>query len=147
VYLLIRPHICSFYCSTECSGTDGCYVGNNLYQKQCNDQSIDQLFTVVGNTIRSTFDQSLCFTVMGYDRAIDTDGDPITTPIELQLCNENNSLQQFVGYNSSGKFELNPINRTDRCLTAHHFPKSYEMIYPRDCINARIDHSSSYIAF
>jgi hypothetical protein len=145
---VIRPlYICSFNCPTECSGTDGCYVGNNVYQKQCNNESIDQLFTVVGNTIRSTFDPSLCFTVMGYHRAIDTDGDPITTPIELQLCDENNSLQQFVGYKSSGMFELNPIHRTDRCLTAHHFPKSYEMIYPRDCINARIDHSSSYIAF
>jgi hypothetical protein len=38
--------------------------------------------TVIGNTVRPTHDQSLRFTIMGYDRAIDTDGDPITTPKE-----------------------------------------------------------------
>jgi hypothetical protein len=50
---------------------------------------------------------------LGYSTAKDTDGDPITSPIELKDCN-GDSDQEFVGFQSNGEFELQPQNRGDR---------------------------------
>ena len=82
---------------------------------------------------------------MGYGRARDTDGLTITTPIKLQSCKENNSNQQFVGFKSSGKFELSPTGNSRRCLSQNHHPKSREKIFPKSCTNARRDATSNWI--
>ena len=45
------------------------------------------------------------FAHLGYSTAKDTDGDPITSPIELKDCN-GDSDQEFDGFQSNGGFEL-----------------------------------------
>lgn len=134
------------YLSLECSSSSNCIVGNEIIIKHCSLAS-DQKFTEVGGTIRPAIDTSLCFTIMGYDRAEDNDGDPITDPIQLQPCENENPNQQFVGFQSSGKFELSPIDRADRCLGQAHHPKSYEMIHPKSCAIARRDTTSSWVTY
>jgi hypothetical protein len=114
---------------------------------ECDETAIDQRFTAVGGTIRPAADPSLCFTIMGYGEAQDFDGVTIATPIQLQLCEVNNSNQQFVGYQSSGNFELSPLDRADRCLGSNHHPKAFEFIFPGVCENARSATTSEWIAY
>ena len=132
---------------SECESSSDCNIGDLIWIKSCSATATDQRFTAVGQTIRPVIDQNLCFTVMGYGTAQDTDGSTITTPIQLQSCEENNSNQQFVGFQSSGKFELKPIGNQDRCLAQLHHPKSNEKIYPRLCTNARTDTTSNWITY
>ncbi|KAL3816444.1 hypothetical protein ACHAXA_001026 [Cyclostephanos tholiformis] len=133
------------YCM-ECSSSNDCKVGNEIIIKHCS-SARDQKFTEVGGTIRPAMDTTLCFTVMGYGRAEDNDGDPITEPIQLQSCDGDNSNQKFVGFRNSGRFELGPIGHTDRCLGQAHHPKSYEMIHPKSCATGRIDTTSYWITY
>jgi hypothetical protein len=133
----------------ECSGTNNCFATNLLYIKKCNDAAMDQLFIAFEDkTLRPKMDTTLCFTVMSYDMAEDHDGRPITEPIQLQLCN-NHDNQQFVGYDdSSKKFELHPISRSEeRCLGQFHHPKEYEMVYPNLCDWSRDDNTSNWIVY
>jgi hypothetical protein len=114
---------------------------------ECDETAIDQRFNAAGGTIRPAADPSLCFTIMGYDEAQDFDNVTITTPIQLQSCVENNSDQQFVGYQSSGNFELSPLDRADRCLGSFHEPKAFELIYPRNCEFARKATTSEWTTY
>lgn len=84
---------------------------------------------------------------MGYDRDEDTDGVRITTPIQLRFCEEDDTNQQFVGYDTSDKFELSPIDRPERCLGQFHHPKSYEKVYPKYCTWGRIDNTNYWITY
>ena len=132
---------------SECESSSDCNVDDLIWMRSCSATATDQRFTSLGLTIRPAIDQNLCFTIMGYGTAQDTDGLTITTPIQLKLCEENNRNQQFVGFQSSGKFELKPIENQERCLAQLHHPKSYEKIFPRLCTNARRDTTSNWITF
>ena len=83
------------------------------------------------------------FAHLGYSTAKDTDGDPITTPIELKDCN-GDSDQEFDGFQSNGGFELRPQNRGDRCLGTNHHPKSSEKVHPKSCSQGRGDTTSEW---
>jgi hypothetical protein len=124
------------YCM-ECSGS--CREGQEIRIMRCGGDK----FVVVGNTIRPASDTSLCFTVMGYSTAKDTDGDPITEPIQLKDCN-GDSDQEFDGFQSNGGFELRPQNRGDRCLGTNHHPKSSEKVHPKSCSQGRGDTTSEW---
>ncbi|KAL3786241.1 hypothetical protein ACHAW5_000997 [Stephanodiscus triporus] len=133
--------------SSECSSSGDCNLDDFIIIKDCSPSARDQQFTAVGLTIRPTIDPTLCFTIMGYGTAKDFDDVTITTPIQLKLCEENNSNQQFVGYRSSGKFELSPFGRADRCLGSFHHPKPYEKIHPKSCTAGRIHTTSEWIKY
>ena len=124
------------YCM-ECSGS--CREGQEIRIMRCGGDK----FVAVGNTIRPSSDTSLCFTVMGYSTAKDTDGDAITTPIELKDC-DGDSDQEFDGFQSNGGFELRPKNRGDRCLGTNHHPKSAEKVHPKSCSQGRGDTTSEW---
>jgi hypothetical protein len=138
--------------SSECSSSGDCNIGDLIRIESC-DSYCDQLFTTVrqsnavGHTICPAINPMSCFTIMGYKTMLDTDGVTITTPIQLQLCEENNSNQTFIGYQSSGKFELSPIDRPECCLSQFLHPKSYEKIYPKYCTTARRDTTSNWITY
>jgi len=133
--------------SSECESSGDCNIGDLIRIKDCDDTARDQQFNAVGQTIRPAIDQTLCFTIMGYGRGEDTDGETITTPIQLQLCEENDGNQQFVGFKSAGKFELSPLENPQRCLGQLHHPKLYEKIYPRLCTYGRKDDTSNWITY
>ena len=120
--------------SSECDGSS-CRQGDNILIQRCGSY-ITQQFVASGLTIRPASDTSLCFTIMGYSSARDTDGNIITEPIQLQECN-GNSNQEFNGYQSNGQFELTPKNRGDRCLGTAHHPKSSEKVHPKSCEGGR----------
>ena len=92
--------------SSECESSSDCNIGDLIWIKSCSATATDQRFTAVGQTIRPAIDQNLCFTIMGYGTAQDTDGSTITTPIQLQLCEENNSLWDFKVVESSSSNQL-----------------------------------------
>jgi len=133
--------------SSECSSSSDCNLDDFIIIKGCSSSASDQQFTAVGRTIRPTIDPTLCFTIMGYGTAQDFDGVTITQPIQLKPRGENNSNQQFVGYQNSGKFELSPLDRTDRCLGSNHHPKPYERIHPKSCTTGRIHTTSLWIKY
>jgi hypothetical protein len=133
--------------SSECSSRRDCNVGDIIRIEDCDETARDQQFTAVGLTVRPAIDPTLCFTIMGYGPGEDTDGKTITTPIQLQLCEENDRNQQFVGFQSGGKFELSPLENQDRCLGQLHHPKRYEKIYPRICTYGRRDDTSNWITY
>lgn len=132
------------YCM-ECNG--GCQEGDELRVQRCDRDSDDQKFVVIGRTFRPMADISLCFTIMGYSSATDSDGQPITEPIEIQQCEEDNEDQQFTGYRTDAEFELSPLDRPDRCIGQAHHPKSDEKIHPKSCIGARGDTTSEWITY
>ena len=72
----------------------------------------------------------LCLQKMGNRRAI-----------TLKPCKRNQLLQRFVDFQPNGeKFDLRPLNHTDRCLSNHHHPKVNETIYAETCKKAhRVD--------
>lgn len=119
---------------SECDG-GSCRQGDTILIQRCG-SSITQQFVASGLTIRPASDTSLCFTIMGYSSARDTDGNIITTPIQLQDCNGDFN-QEFNGYQSNGQFELTPKNRGDRCLGTAHHPKSSEKVHPKSCDGGR----------
>ena len=151
-----------FFCM-ECSNSNNaCYQGDIIIINTCDATASHQLFTIVGKTIRPAYDHDLCFTVMGYGRDIDNDGDPITRAIELQQCGDvnvfggndgegssstNNVMQQFTGYNSSGKFEFSVDDMPERCLAQAHHPKVGEKIHTKLCTDSREDTTSYYITY
>ena len=151
-----------FFCM-ECSNrNNACYEDDIIIINTCDTTASHQLFTIVGKTIRPAYDHNLCFTVMGYGRDIDTDGDPITQAIELQQCDDddsesnnvfgsggtNNIMQQFTGYNSNGmKFEFSVDDKPERCLAQAHHPKVGEKIHTKPCTDSRADTTSYYITY
>lgn len=142
---------------------NACYQNDTIVINTCDTAASHQLFTIVGKTIRPAYDHNLCFTVMGYGRDIDNDGDPITQAIKLQQCGDvhvvlfgiddagssstNNIMQQFTGYNSSSKFEISVDDMPERCLAQAHHPKVGEKIHTKLCTNSREDTTSYYITY
>lgn len=135
------------YCM-QCGGNSGgCNSGSEIKVQRCDEDNNKQQFVAIGRTIRPSGDDSLCFTIMGYNSAQDTDGDTITEPIQLQECQENDIDQQFTGYSTENEFELSPVERGDRCLGQAHHPKSNELIHPKSCIGARKDTTAEWITY
>lgn len=130
----------------DCGGDD-CRVGENIKVQHCSGSSVVQRFFADNGTIRPTIAPSLCFTIMGYGTAQDTDGKTITTPIQLQSCVADDQNQQFVSRPrvGTGGFELSPVDRPDRCLAQLHHPKSSEKIFPRRCTSAQADTTGAWI--
>jgi hypothetical protein len=149
-----------FFCM-ECSNRNNiCSEDDIIMINTCDTTASHQLFTIVGKTIRPAYDLNLCFTVMGYGRDIDTDGDPIPQAIELQQCDDDsesnnvfgdgtmNIMQQFTGYNSNGmKFEFSVDDKPERCLAQAHHPKVGEKIHTKLCTDSRADTTSYYITY
>ena len=102
------------------------------------DDTDRQLFTRLGSTIRPVRDQTLCWTVTGHSEY---------HPIRLFDCAEDDPDQIFDGFNREGKFELNPKDDSDRCVSILHHVKSYERIYPEKCSTTREDNSSFWVTF
>jgi len=135
------------YCM-QCGGNSGgCNAGSEIKVQRCDEDNNKQYFVAIGRTIRPSGDDSLCFTIMGYNSAQDTDGGTITEPIQLQECQENDVDQQFTGYSTENEFELSPVERGDRCLGQAHHPKSNELIHPKSCIGARKDTTAEWITY
>jgi hypothetical protein len=135
------------YCM-QCGGNSGgCNAGSEIKIQRCDEDNNKQYFVAIGRTIRPSGDDNLCFTIMGYNSAQDTDGDTITEPIQLQECQENDADQQFTGYSTENEFELSPVERGDRCLGQAHHPKSNELIHPKSCIGARKDTTAEWITY
>eukprot|EP00578_Thalassiosira_sp_NH16_P020214 CAMPEP_0181086876 /NCGR_PEP_ID=MMETSP1071-20121207/5981_1 /TAXON_ID=35127 /ORGANISM="Thalassiosira sp., Strain NH16" /LENGTH=250 /DNA_ID=CAMNT_0023168743 /DNA_START=37 /DNA_END=786 /DNA_ORIENTATION=- len=107
-----------FYC-LECRGS--CRSGSSVQIDKC-DSSIRQKFMAVGRTIRPASNPALCLTVTGYSGK--------RAPVKLRHCNNGGSNQNFRELNSKDKFELQPENNSDRCLSQHHHPKRHEAVYP-----------------
>jgi hypothetical protein len=114
-----------------------CIQGDSIYMEWCDDTERQQ-FTRHGSTIRPVRNQSLCWTVTGHSE---------TRPIRLSDCAEDDSDQIFEGFDRDGRFELNPKEEPNRCVTILHHVKSYERIYPEKCSTTRNDNSSFWITF
>lgn len=55
--------------------------------------------------------------------------------LNLQTCSDREIKQRFVGFDPDGAFSLRPFEEgyQDRCLSQHHWPKKYELLYLEDC--------------
>ena len=119
-----------------------------MYVKECSTTAKDQRFIAIDNTIRPYYDQSLCFTVVGYGGDVDTDGDYIPRAIEIQRCEVDDENQEFLIRSFIGSsFEISPVKRPDKCLASAHHPKLYEKIHPKGCLDSRGDTTSSWVTF
>lgn len=89
-------------------------------------------------TIRPTSDTRLCFTIMGYGPATDTDGRPIDTPIQLQQCIPGSIEQQFLRRPGPGigGYEFSPVGNLNRLG---------ERIFPRLCSKAQTDTTGAWV--
>ena len=117
----------------KCGGS--CRSGDSLYVDGCSRSSSRQRFVAMGDTIRPARDHSLCLTVTGYSE---------DKPLRLYTCRDSRvETQSFVGFQPTGKFELQPKGDATRCVSQQHHPKDYERIYPEDCAKTR-SHDTTY---
>ena len=113
------------YWCMECRG--GCNSGSSIQIDRC-DSSTRQKFIAVARTIRPASNPALCLTVTGYSGK--------GAPVRLRRCNRG-SNQNFMEVRSYGRFELQPQKNHGRCLSQHHHPKRYEVVYPENCSKTR----------
>lgn len=124
-----------------------CSAGEYIKLHYCSASSSDQKFIGIDGTIRPASDKTLCFTIMGYGPATDTDGLSIDTPIQLQQCIPGSIEQQFVRRPGPGigGYEFSPVGNLNRCLANLHHPKVGERIFPRLCSKAQTDTTGAWI--
>ena len=149
-YVIIIYHsVCSFVCLFVMSDCwdNVCSVGEYIKLHYCSASSVDQTFVGMDGTIRPASDTRLCFTIMGYGPATDTDGRPIDTPIQLQQCIPGSIEQQFVRRPGPGigGYEFSPVGNLNRCLANLHHPKVGERIFPRLCSKAQTDTTGAWV--
>ena len=151
IRLILNDLLASFL--LDCWDND-CQADDFIKIARCSTPpSQDQLFSAIDGTIRPALNTSLCFTTMGYADALDTDGRTISTPIQLQPCLENTWNQPVMNQTFLSKprvgdgFDLIPMNNNRRCLAQLHHPKSGEKVFPRSCIEARIDTTGSWVTY
>ncbi|KAL7546789.1 hypothetical protein ACHAWF_010121 [Thalassiosira exigua] len=112
------------YCM-ECRGE--CRSGASMQVHDC-DESVRQKFLAVARTIRPATNPTLCLSVTGYGGT--------TSPVRLRRCDRRND-QNFLEVSSANKFELQPQNNRERCLSQHHHPKPGEAVFPESCVKTR----------
>ena len=125
------------------SCVDGvCEKDSQMQLRDCKTKGdLDATFSVIfhgdGGTQFRISNTNLCLQKMGDQRAI-----------KLKPCKEYQPLQLFVGYESGiEKFDIRPVNYTDRCLSNHHHPKANEMIYAETCKKAHRTDTGYWIAY
>jgi len=116
-----------FYCmQTRGSASSGTKIEIDT----CKNFSIRQKFLAVGRTIRPATNPSLCITVVGYGGK--------SSPTVLRPCSYRVAKSQsFDEITSYGKFELQPEDKSGRCLSQHHHPKPHEVVFPEKCEKTR----------
>lgn len=66
--------------------------------------------------------------------------------VTVQTCDANNALQRWTltGGTASweSRFELQPMNNLNQCVTQSHHPRQGETLYLSDCAVPRYDHTS-----
>ena len=71
--------------------------------------------------------------------------------IKLKPCKTSKSksfkLQLFEDFKTDEKFDLRPVEYTDRCLSNHHHPKAGEMIYAETCTKAHRTDTGYWVAY
>ena len=102
----------------------------------CNSSS-EQRFIFGEDTIHPSSNPSLCLTA---------DGNGKSNPIKLRTCN-NSSKQNFINLKKHGKFELQPQNMSNKCVSQLHHPKAKEVIYPESCEKTRKTETTYWITF
>ena len=124
-----------FWCM-ECRGQ--CINNAKIQIDKCSSTDIRQKFIAIGTTIRPASNPALCLTT-------DSMKGGTSNPVKLKYCsNSSPAAQSFHEVKGNGKFELQPKNGYgSRCLSQHHHPKPYEVVFPERCEKTRM-HDTTY---
>jgi hypothetical protein len=102
----------------------------------CN-SSKEQRFIFGSKTIHPSANPSLCFTAKGEGQ---------DHPIKLRKC-DSSSEQNFEDLKKHDKFELQPEDMKNRCVSQKHHPKAKEVVYPETCDKTRDTHTTYWVTF
>ncbi|KAL7466768.1 hypothetical protein ACHAXS_007054 [Conticribra weissflogii] len=109
-----------------------CEKDSRIQLRNCRTKSdLDAIFTYIsfgdgGYQFRIANTNNMCLQKMGDRRAI-----------RVKPCKDDQMLQRFVGFDPDlDRFDLRPLDYTDRCLTNHHHPKPNETVYAETCKRA-----------
>lgn len=109
-----------------------CEKDSRMQLRNCRTKSVlDAIFTYTsfgdgGYQLQIANTNNMCLQKMGDRRAI-----------RVRPCRNDQMMQRFVGFNPDmERFDLRPLNYTDRCLTNHHHPKPNETVYAETCKRA-----------
>ncbi|GKY90628.1 hypothetical protein MPSEU_000036300 [Mayamaea pseudoterrestris] len=104
-----------------------CYVNDQLWLNNCGDNVGNAEFRIVPGADVGLGDQ---LQVKDTDLCVELTG---TRLMVLGICNATDTAQKWTGFDLTAPFDWSPSGRDEQCVTQHHHPKAYEVIYAETC--------------